>query len=133
VPQDPGHALNPVRTVGAQAKEVGALSKDQVLETFAQVGLDDPRRVYDSYPHELSGGMLQRVLIGLTVLPRPALIVADEPTSALDVTVQLDVLKIMDKLVSERGMGLIVSFHPFVIVSLSCMPARSSKSWRHRN
>ena len=94
VPQDPGNALNAVRTIGSQALEAAALLREgdaaarraRVLETFELVGLTDPERVYGSYPHQLSGGMLQRVLIGLAVLPRPALIVADEPTSGLDVT-----------------------------------------------
>jgi peptide/nickel transport system ATP-binding protein len=94
VRQDPGNALNPVRTIGAQAMEAAALldlpdkagRTALILETFARVGLDNPQRVYDSYPQQLSGGMLQRVLIGLAVLPRPALLVADEPTSSLDVT-----------------------------------------------
>jgi peptide/nickel transport system ATP-binding protein len=105
VPQDPGNALNPVRTIGAQAMEAAALldepnkaiRKALILETFAQVGLDNPQRVYDSYPHQLSGGMLQRVLIGLAVLPRPLLLVADEPTSALDVTIQKRILDLLSR------------------------------------
>src|ERR1700728_2651408 len=96
VPQDPSNALNAVRTIGSQALEAAALlpegdaaaRRERVLETFRQVGLADPERVYGSYPHQLSGGMLQRVLIGLAVLPRPALIVADEPILRLDVTIQ---------------------------------------------
>ena len=85
VPQDPGNALNPVRTIGVQAHETARLLKlksrgeerQRILETFAEVGLPDPKRIYRSHPHELSGGMLQRVLIGLAVMPRPSLLVAD--------------------------------------------------------
>src|SRR5205823_12158943 len=121
VPQDPGNALNPVRTIGAQAHEAAALLDESdrairrqlILETFAQVGLDNPRRVYDSYPHQLSGGMLQRVLIGLAVLPKPALLVADEPTSALDVTVQKRILDLLSRLREELDIGLLlITHHP---------------------
>ena len=159
VPQDPGNALNPVRTIGAQAEEAAALldepggalfgkvdigssqtmRHDQrsgslsdrgaigqasrarrtalILDTFAAVGLDDPRRIYDSYPHQLSGGMLQRVLIGLAVLPRPALLVADEPTSALDVTVQMRILDLLSRLREERGIGLLLITHDLAIAA----------------
>ncbi len=79
VPQDPANALNPVRTIGSQAQEAAALSdqadpaarKSLILDTLAKVGLDNPQRVFESYPHQLSGGMLQRVLIALAILPRP--------------------------------------------------------------
>ncbi|HEX6359039.1 ABC transporter ATP-binding protein [Actinophytocola sp.] len=122
VPQDPANALNPVRTVGAQANEAAALldvrdRKELVLEKFAQVGLDDPVRVYDSYPHQLSGGMLQRVLIGLTVLPRPALIVADEPTSALDVTIQKRILDLLTRLQRELEISLVLITHDLAIAA----------------
>ena len=125
VPQDPGNALNPVRSIGAQAEEAAALldepdariRKALILETFAQVGLDNPRRVYDSYPHQLSGGMLQRVLIGLAVLPRPALLVADEPTSALDVTIQKRILDLLSKLQQERDISLLLITHDLAIAA----------------
>jgi len=125
VPQDPGHALNAVRKIGVQAKEAAALldepdaarREELVLETFAQVGLDDPRRVYDSYPHQLSGGMLQRVLIGLAVLPKPALLVADEPTSALDVTVQKRILDLLSRLREELDIGLLLITHDLAIAA----------------
>lgn len=123
VPQDPASSLNPVRTVGAQAKEAAALLDDVgdrrslVLDTFSQVGLDDPERVYDSYPHQLSGGMLQRVLIGLTVLPRPALIVADEPTSALDVTIQKRILDLLSRLRRELDISLLLITHDLAIAA----------------
>lgn len=125
VPQDPGNALNPVRTIGAQAMEAAALTEEPdsairkalVLDTFAQVGLDNPQRVYDSYPHQLSGGMLQRVLIGLAVLPRPALLVADEPTSALDVTIQKRILDLLSRLQHDLNISLLLITHDLAIAA----------------
>jgi peptide/nickel transport system ATP-binding protein len=125
VPQDPGSAFNPVRTIGAQAMEAAVLTdepskamrKALILETFAQVGLDNPRRVYGSYPHQLSGGMLQRVLIGLAVLPRPALLIADEPTSALDVTIQKRILDLLSRLQSELDISLLLITHDLAIAA----------------
>jgi peptide/nickel transport system ATP-binding protein len=125
VPQDPGSSLNAVRTIGAQAHEAAALTgerdararRELILDTFAQVGLDDPRRVYDSYPHQLSGGMLQRVLIGLAVLPRPALLIADEPTSALDVTIQKRILDLLSELRTDLGIGLLLITHDLAIAA----------------
>lgn len=125
VPQDPGSALNAVRTIGSQALEAAALLPDagaarrraRVLETFDLVGLADPERVYGSYPHQLSGGMLQRVLIGLAVLPRPELIVADEPTSGLDVTIQKRILDLLSELKSSLGIGLLFITHDLAIAA----------------
>ncbi|MUZ76157.1 dipeptide ABC transporter ATP-binding protein [Agrobacterium vitis] len=125
VPQDSGNALNPVRTIGAQAMEAAALLGEQdkairkalILDTFAAVGLDKPGRVYDSYPHQLSGGMLQRVLIGLAVLPRPALLVADEPTSALDVTIQKRILDLLTRLQQDLDISLLLITHDLAIAS----------------
>ncbi|MEX0153679.1 dipeptide ABC transporter ATP-binding protein [Microbacterium sp. LMI1-1-1.1] len=125
VPQDPAHALNPVRTIGSQAHEAAALAgltddaaaRAAVLDVLARVGLPDPRRVYDSYPHQLSGGMLQRVLIGLAVLPRPELLVADEPTSALDVTIQKRILNLLDELRRDLGIGLLLITHDLAIAA----------------
>lgn len=125
VPQDPGNSLNPVRIIGAQAMEAAALldepnksiRKALILETFAQVGLDNPQRIYDSYPHQLSGGMLQRVLIGLAVLPRPSLLVADEPTSALDVTIQKRILDLLSKLQHELKISLLLITHDLAIAA----------------
>ena len=125
IPQDPGSALNPVRTIGAQAQEAAALlggtdpavRRRRILEVLDQVGLPDPARVYDSYPHQLSGGMIQRVLIALTVLPRPSLIVADEPTSALDVTVQKLILDMLTGLRHELGISLLLITHDLAIAA----------------
>lgn len=125
IPQDPGSALNPVRTIGAQAHEAAALLGETdpevrragILAVFEQVGLPDPARAYGSYPHQLSGGMLQRVLIALTVLPRPALIIADEPTSALDVTVQKLILDVLADLRRELDIGLLLITHDLAIAA----------------
>lgn len=125
IPQDPASALNPVRTIGAQAHEAAALLGEtdpsvrrlKILDILEQVGLPDPVRVYDSYPHQLSGGMLQRVLIALTVLPRPSLIVADEPTSALDVTVQKLILDMLTELRRELDISLLLITHDLAIAA----------------
>ncbi|MDF0492171.1 ABC transporter ATP-binding protein [Bradyrhizobium yuanmingense] len=125
VPQDPANSLNPVRTIGAQAQEAAALldesdrviRKQLILETFAEVGLDNPQRVYASYPHQLSGGMLQRVLIGLAILPRPALLVADEPTSALDVTIQKRILDLLTRLQHDLKISLMLITHDLAIAA----------------
>lgn len=125
VPQDPGNSLNPVRTIGSQALEAAALTdevdpavrKALILETFAKVGLDNPQRAYDSYPHQLSGGMLQRVLIALAILPRPALLVADEPTSALDVTIQKRILDLLSRLQEELNISLLLITHDLAIAA----------------
>ncbi|MCD7101429.1 dipeptide ABC transporter ATP-binding protein [Pseudoclavibacter sp. 13-3] len=125
VPQDPQNALTAVRTVGSQAEEAAALiggvsrvqRKGRILEAFESVGLPDPKRVYDSYPHQLSGGMLQRVLIALAVLPQPRLIVADEPTSALDVTVQKRILDLLTSLQKSLGIGLLLITHDLALAA----------------
>jgi peptide/nickel transport system ATP-binding protein len=125
VPQDPSNALNAVRTIGSQAREAAALLPEadagarraRVLETFRQVGLADPERVYGSYPHQLSGGMLQRVLIGLAVLPRPALIVADEPTSGLDVTIQKRILDLFSELKQSLNIGVLFITHDLAVAA----------------
>nr|WP_246314695.1 ABC transporter ATP-binding protein [Kineococcus aurantiacus] len=125
VPQDPATSLNAVRRIGSQAQEAAALTGERdrrarrraVLDVFERVGLPDAERVYDAYPHELSGGMLQRVLIGLTVLPRPDLLVADEPTSALDVTVQRRVLDLLTGLRTELGIGLLLITHDLAVAA----------------
>ena len=126
--QDPKYSLNPVMTIGRQIVETlkthekvsGAQAKERVITMLESVQIRDPGRVYDLYPHEVSGGMGQRVMIAMMLICGPELLIADEPTSALDVTVQLDVLDILDKLVSERGMGLIFVSHDLRLVSSFC-------------
>lgn len=126
--QDPKFALNPVASVGRQIVETlrthedvsAAEARERALDMLAAVQIRDPKRVYDLYPHEVSGGMGQRAMIAMMLIAGPELLIADEPTSALDVTVQLDVLKILDKLVSERGMGLMFISHDLRLVASFC-------------
>ena len=128
--QDPKVGLDPVMRIGAQvaetlrahsARPVGAReAQARVHDALAAVGLDDPARVARLYPHEVSGGMGQRAMIAMMLMAGPELLIADEPTSALDVTVQLQVLAILDKLVAERGMGLIFISHDLRLVSSFC-------------
>ncbi len=125
VPQDPASSLNAVRTIGSQAHEAAALTGEKdaarrrasILDAFERVGLPDPLRVYRSYPHQLSGGMLQRVLIGLAVLPEPSLLVADEPTSALDVTIQKRILDLLTELRTSLGIGLLLITHDLALAA----------------
>jgi peptide/nickel transport system ATP-binding protein len=126
--QDPKHALDPVMRIGAQIAETlqahapvtPRLARQRVHETLAAVGIDDPERVARLYPHEVSGGMGQRAMIAMMLVAGPELLIADEPTSALDVTVQLQVLAILDRLVTERGMGLVFISHDLRLVSTFC-------------
>lgn len=126
VPQDPGSSLNPVRSIGAQALEAAALvptarsceeRESLVLGAFERVGLPNPEGVLDAFPHQLSGGQLQRVLIALAIIPGPALLVADEPTSALDVTVQKQILDLLDSLRRELGIGILLITHDLAIAA----------------
>ena len=128
VMQDPKFSLNPVMSVGKQIAEAyrahfpaGAReARERALAMLAAVRIRDPRRVYDLHPHEVSGGMGQRVMIAMMLIPEPDLLIADEPTSALDVTVQLKVLAILDDLVTRRGMGLIFISHNLPLVASFC-------------
>ena len=126
--QDPKYSLNPVISIGRQIVEtlrrhekVGrAEARERALDMLAAVQIRDASRVFDLYPHEVSGGMGQRAMIAMMLVAGPELLIADEPTSALDVTVQLEVLAILDKLVAERGMGLIFVSHDLRLVSSFC-------------
>jgi len=128
VMQDPKYSLDPVMPVGAQIVEAyrahtkasKAEARDKALASLEAVRIHNPRRVLSLYPHELSGGMGQRAMIAMMLVTDPDLLIADEPTSALDVTVQLEVLKILDDLVAERGMGLIFISHDLELVSSFC-------------
>ena len=126
--QDPKFSLNPVMRVGDQVAESflvhhrasRAEARSRALDMLAQVRIRDPKRVYDLYPHEVSGGMGQRVMIAMMLIPEPALIIADEPTSALDVTVRAQVLAILDDLVTRRGLGLVFISHDLNLVATFC-------------
>jgi len=126
--QDPKFSLNPVMTIGAQIVETlqahsrvpASEAKKRALAALESVRIDDPARVFKLYPHEVSGGMGQRAMIAMMLIADPDLLIADEPTSALDVTVQLQVLSILDTLVAERGMGLILVSHDLRLVSTFC-------------
>jgi peptide/nickel transport system ATP-binding protein len=126
--QDAKFSLNPVMTVGNQVAEAytvhrrvaRAEARRQALGMLRAVRIRDPERVYDAYPHQLSGGMGQRIMIAMMLIPNPDLLIADEPTSALDVTVQMQVLAILDDLVTQRGMGLIFISHDLNLVASFC-------------
>lgn len=123
--QDPMTSLNPLKTIGRQIEEAvilhqhlrGAEARRAVLETLSDVGIDDPERRYKQYPHEFSGGMRQRVVIAIALAANPKLIIADEPTTALDVTVQAQILALMENLVKRFGSALILITHDLAVVS----------------
>jgi len=126
--QDPKYSLNPVMSIGHQIVETlrarrsmrKSEARDKALAMLEAVQIDNPKRVFDLYAHEVSGGMGQRAMIAMALISEPELLIADEPTSALDVTVQLEILRILDKLVSDRGMGLIFISHDLRLVSSFC-------------
>ena len=126
--QDPKFSLNPVMTIGAQIVEtlqahtrVSSLeARQRALAALESVRIDNPERVYKLYPHEVSGGMGQRAMIAMMLIAEPDILIADEPTSALDVTVQLQLLSILDALVVKCGMGLILVSHDLRLVSSFC-------------
>ncbi len=123
--QNPGMSLNPVHRVGDQVAEAlvahGGLgagaAKRRAIELLAEVGIPDPARRYRSYPHEISGGMGQRVMIAMAVACRPRLLFADEPTTALDVTIQAQILRLLGGLARESGMALVFVTHDLGVVA----------------
>jgi peptide/nickel transport system ATP-binding protein len=126
--QDPKYSLNPVKTVGSQVAEAWRTHKggskraalEAAINLLEMVKIRDPKKVAASYPHEVSGGMGQRVMIAMMLAPDPELLIADEPTSALDATVQAEILRLIEELVSERGMGLLLISHDLPLVSHFC-------------
>ena len=127
--QDPKFSLNPVKRVGDQIAEAylvhhrvprAEAKKEGDRRCSTPCSIRDPERIYNLYPHEVSGGMGQRIMIAMMLIPEPDLIIADEPTSALDVTVRLQVLSILDDLVTRRGIGLIFISHDLNLVRGFC-------------
>ena len=126
IPQEPMSNLDPSFTIGSQLVENLTKSmsrreaKATVLALLERVGIADPLRVFRSYPHQISGGMAQRVLIAGAVAPRPKILIADEPTTALDVTVQAEILDLLRDLQGELGMGVLLVTHNFGVVADLC-------------
>ncbi|MEU0969373.1 ABC transporter ATP-binding protein [Streptomyces sp. NPDC005917] len=126
--QDPASYLNPSIRVGAQIAEVVRVKKGlkrrearhRAIELLLAVQLRDPELVYGQYPHELSGGMLQRVLIAAAIAADPRILIADEATTALDVTVQAEILDLLDKLRESAGLALVVVSHDLAVVAQLC-------------
>lgn len=126
--QDPKFSLNPTMRVGRQIAEMlsihggmgRAQARKQALAALASVQMKDPERIMQAYPHELSGGMGQRVMIAMMLIAEPSLLIADEPTSALDVSIQLQILNLLNDLVSTRNMGLIFISHDIQLVASFC-------------
>lgn len=126
--QDPKYSLNPVMSIGEQISETVMLheraskkeARERTLSMLERVQIRDPQRVFNLYPHEVSGGMGQRIMISMMLIASPSLIIADEPTSALDVTVRQQVLSILDDLVTERNIGLVFISHDLNLVRSFC-------------
>jgi len=123
--QDPLSSLNPVQKVGQQIREAvtlqrglrGARARQAAIDLLGQVGIPDPARRYDDYPHQFSGGMRQRAMIAIALAGSPPLLVADEPTTALDVTVQAQIIELIRRLQTERGMGVLMITHDLGVVA----------------
>ncbi len=123
--QDPMSALNPVATVGAQIGEVlrrheglsADAARERTLDLLAMVGIPDPAARIDEFPHRLSGGMSQRVMIAMAIACRPRALIADEPTTALDVTIQAQILELLKRLQAETGMAMLLITHDLGVVA----------------
>lgn len=126
--QEPMTSMNPVMRIGPQVEEClrvhtklpKAERKARALEAMAWAELNDPEAVYRKYPHELSGGMLQRVMIAAAIISRPKLLLADEPTTALDVTIQAEILELLKRLNREHGMAILLISHNLHVVRKLC-------------
>lgn len=129
--QEPMTSLNPVMTVGRQVEEMLVLHTDcageerrgRVLDMFKEAGLSDVEALYEKYPHQLSGGMRQRVMIAMAMILRPKLLIADEPTTALDVTVQKKILKLLKKFQTEYGTAILLISHDLGVIRSVCSRA----------
>jgi oligopeptide/dipeptide ABC transporter ATP-binding protein len=125
VPQNPLSSLNPVKRIGTQLREIlyyrfrlnRRTARSRAASLLEQVGISDPQRRLDSYPHELSGGMRQRVAIAMALAGEPDLLIADEPTTALDVTVQAQILALLRTLREQRNMAMIFVSHDIAVVA----------------
>lgn len=126
--QEPMTSLNPVYPVGKQVQEAILLhqkvtkaeARKQVLDIFRAVGIPEPEKRYHSYPHQLSGGLRQRVMIGMAMVCRPKVMIADEPTTALDVTIEAQILRLMKQLCREQGTSIILITHNMGVVAEVC-------------
>ncbi len=126
--QEPMSSMDPLMKVGEQVEEVlrihtdlnEAQRKERALEAMTEVELPDPEAVYNKYPHELSGGMLQRSMIAAAIVNRPGLLILDEPTTALDVTIQAQILKLLAKLNREHGITMLFISHNLNVVRKLC-------------
>mgnify|MGYP004522063041 FL=1 len=127
--QEPMTSLNPVLKVGRQVRETllvhnpamsKAEAKQRVVEMFQRVGIPEAEKRYDCYPHELSGGLRQRVMIAMAMVCKPKLLIADEPTTALDVTIQAQILRLMKELRDETGMSVLIITHNMGVVAEIC-------------
>ena len=126
--QEPMTSLNPVYPVGRQVQEAILLhqnvgkeeAKRRVIEMFREVGIPEPEKRYRSYPHQLSGGLRQRVMIGMAMVCKPKVLIADEPTTALDVTIEAQILRLMKRLCEEQGTSIILITHNMGVVAEIC-------------
>lgn len=126
--QEPMTSLNPVYQVGKQVREAILLhqkmsreeAKQKVIDIFREVGIPEPEKRYYSYPHQLSGGLRQRVMIGMAMVCRPKVMIADEPTTALDVTIEAQILRLMRRLCDEQGTSIILITHNMGVVAELC-------------
>lgn len=126
--QEPMTSLNPVMKIGDQVSEMLAIhtrlsrkeQKEKTLEALLEVGLSNPEELYNKYPHELSGGMRQRVMIAMAMICKPKILIADEPTTALDVSVQAQILALLKKINKEHGVSIILISHDLGVIRTMC-------------
>ncbi len=126
--QEPMTALNPVYPVGRQVREAILLhqkvsrreAEDRVVEIFRECGIPEPEKRYHDYPHQLSGGLRQRVIIAMAMVCRPDLLIADEPTTALDVTIEAQILRLMKRLREEQGTSILIITHNMGVMAQMC-------------